>query len=167
LLACCASLALPVFAADEPTEPPELIDTSTPNLRWKTWQQRGDTCVMAGTAVSEKREDAFEVQFRRSRGQPLKFFALIPELRGGGIVYIESPTTRDHWKISTDNLVPALEGARAAAIHRNSITGIPIEFLFVYGSKRVKYQTIPTNAVVAATDFSKCIEIIERPPVTG
>lgn len=163
LLACLAWLALPTHAADP--APPELIDPARPEYRWKTFRVGGDTCVMAGTAVSEKRDDAFEVQFRRSRAQKLRFFALIPRLRSGGSVYIESPTTRDRWRIPTDNLAPALEGPKAEAIHRNSISGIPIAFDFEYArGKRVKYETAPTNAVVAATDFVKCVEFIERPP---
>jgi len=148
--------AVPALHADEPKT---LIDMDNQNLRWESYRSRGDTCVLKGTAVSEMRDDAFEVQFRRSLGQEIRFFVLIPGLAGGGMVFIEAPTTRDRWKISTDNYVPALSGERAEALRRNVASGIPIEFTFEYGkSQRVRYQTAPRGSIVAAAKFVGCID---------
>jgi hypothetical protein len=158
-MACLAWIALPGFAADDSG----LINPRDPSVGWRAYMSVG-TCVLAGTAISEKRDDAFEVQFRRSRGQKLAFHVLIPGLRSGGSVFIESPTTRDRWKVVTDNFHPALDGARAEAIHRNTVSGIPIAFSFEFpGTRRVIYETAPINAVDGAIEFGKCIEFIERP----
>jgi hypothetical protein len=151
-LVCLAGAAL---AAD----PAKLIDIDDVNLFWSSYSSRTDTCVLAGKAVSEMRNDAFEVQFRHSRGQTLRLFVLIPGLPRGGSVFIESPTTRDRWKISTDNYVPALTGERAEALRRNVAAGIPIEFTFEYGNQvRTRYETAPHRAIMAATQFSGCID---------
>jgi hypothetical protein len=61
LLAAC--FAMPILHADEPKT---LIDIDNQMLRWEIYRSRGDTCVLKGTAVSEMRDDAFEVQFKRS-----------------------------------------------------------------------------------------------------
>ena len=161
-MSCAAFLAMPVLAGDE-----KLINPDDPGLGWRMYRT-GGTCVLAGTSVSERRDDAFEVQFRRARGEPLKFFVLIPGLSSGGMVYIESPTTRDRWKISTDNYTPALEGTRAEAIQRNSISGIPIAFTFEYPrAKRVQFQTVPTRAVDSSVLFTQCVTHINRPLKPG
>ncbi len=84
---------------------------------------------------------------------------LIPGLPKGGMVFIESPTTRDRWRISTDNYVPVFSGERAEALRRNVAAGIPIEFTFEYGkTTRVRYETAPRGSIVAAAQFSGCIE---------
>jgi hypothetical protein len=140
-------------------EPARLIDIDDPVLSWDAYQVRRDTCALVGKAVSEMRDDAFEVQFRLSRGQVLQMFVLIPNLPKGGSVYIEAPTTHDRWKISTNNYVPALNGERAELLRRNVAAGIPIEFTFEYGSKaRRRYETAPHQAINAAREFSGCIE---------
>src|SRR5215510_13420548 len=113
-LTCRVALAcLPVTALA--AEPPKLIDIDDVRLSWNAYELRKDTCVLVGKAVSEMRNDAFELQFRHSRGQQLLFFVLIPGLPKGGSVYVESPTTRDRWKVPTENYVPALVGERAEA----------------------------------------------------
>ena len=156
-LTCCvvlACLSCVGFAA----EPPKLIDIDDGSLFWDAYQSRTDTCVLTGKAVSEMRDDAFEVQFRHSRGQPLRLFVLIPGLPKGGSVFMEAPTTRDRWKISTDNYVPALTGERAEALRRNVAVGIPIEFTFEYGPKvRTRYETASHRAINAIAEFSGCI----------
>lgn len=152
LLACLADVGFPA-------DPPTLIDIDGGSLSWDAYRSRKDTCVLTGKAVSEMRDDAFELQFRQSRGQPLQLFVLIPGLPKGGSVYIESPTTRDRWKISTDNFVPALSGERAESIRRNVAAGIPIEFTFEYGNnQRTRYETAPHGAVNATAAFKGCID---------
>ena len=155
-----AGMALVSLAgAGRAADPPALIDIDDGSLYWDVHASRGDTCVLVGKAVSEMRNDAFELQFRHSRGQPLRMFVLIPGLPKGGSVYIQSPTTRDRWKISTDNYVPALSGERAEALRRNVAAGIPIEFTFEYGNNaRTRYETAPHRAIMAATHFSGCID---------
>jgi len=108
-VACCVVW---VWCAGVAAEPPKLIDIHDANLFWDAYLSRKDTCVLTGNAVSEMRDDAFELQFRHSRGQPLRLYVLIPGLPKGGSVYMEAPTTRDRWKISTDNYTPALSGER-------------------------------------------------------
>ena len=153
-------LALGCIAA----EPPALINPNDPALAWRSYIVRNDTCVLAATALSERRDDAFDVEFKRARGQTLRLYVTIPKLPGGGMLFIESPTTRDRWRISTDHYTPVLEGARAEAIHRNAISGIPIAFTFEYPARKpVIYQTVPARAVDAAAAFAKCIEYVERP----
>jgi hypothetical protein len=155
-----AYIAVPVLPAGEEKT---LIDLDNPNLRWVIYRSRGDTCVLKGTAVSEMRDDAFEVQFRRSLGQEIKLFVLIPGLPKSGMVFIEAPTTRDRWKISTDNYVPALSGERAEALRRNVAAGIPIEFTFEYGkSTRSRYETAPRGSIVAAAQFMSCLEEVAQ-----
>ncbi|HET9474727.1 MAG TPA: hypothetical protein VFO82_12595 [Steroidobacteraceae bacterium] len=140
-----------------------LIDLDNPNLRWEIYRSRGDTCVLKGTAVSEMRDDAFEVQFRRSLGQEIRLFVLIPGLPRSGIVFIEAPTTRDRWKISTDNYVPALSGERAEALRRNVAAGIPIEFTFEYGrNARTRYETAPRGSILAAAQFMGCLDQVAQ-----
>ena len=140
-------------------EPKTLIDPDNANLRWEIYRSRSDTCVLKGIAVSEMRDDAFEVQFKRSLGQQLQLFVLIPGLSRGGMVFIEAPTTRDRWKISTDNSVPALSGERAETLRRNVAAGIPIEFTFEYGkTTRIKYETAPRGSIVAAAQFVGCFD---------
>ena len=138
--------------------------TPTTNLRWEIYRSRSDTCVLKGIAVSEMRDDAFEVQFKRSLGQQIQLlFVLIPGLSRGGMVFIEAPTTRDRWKISTDNYVPALSGERAEALRRNVAAGIPIEFTFEYGkTTRIKYETAPRGSIVAAAQFMGCFDEITQ-----
>ena len=151
-----AGLAMPALPG---AEPKTLIDPDNANLRWEIYRSRGDTCVLKGIAVSEMRDDAFEVQFRRSLGQEIRFFVLIPGLSQGGTVFIAAPTTRDRWRISTNNYVPALSGERAEALRRNVAAGIPIEFTFEYGkSRRVTYQTAPRGSIVAAAKFTGCMD---------
>src|SRR5262249_24932219 len=113
--------------------------------------------------------DAFELQFRRSRGQPLQLFVIIPGLPKGGSVFIEAPTTRDRWKISTDNYVPALIGERAEALQRNVTVGIPIEFTFEYGeSMRMRYEAAPHGGIRWAAEFAGCIDrLAHEPPATA
>jgi len=155
-MACVASFAVPVLQAEEPKT---LIDMDNQNLRWEIYRSRGDTCVLKGTAVSEMRDDAFEVQFRRSLGQEIRLFVLIPGLSQGGTVFIEAPTTHDRWRISTNNYVPALSGERAETLRRNVAAGIPIEFTFEYGkSRRVRYETAPRGSIVAAAQFVSCMD---------
>jgi len=152
--------AVPVLHAGEPKT---LIDMDNLALRWEIYRSRGDTCVLKGTAVSEMRDDAFEVQFRRSLGQEIRMFVLIPGLSKGGMVFIEAPTTHDRWRISTDNYVPALSGERAEALRRNVATGIPIEFTFEYGkSRHVRYETAPRGSIVAAAQFMGCMDALAQ-----
>ena len=154
LLAAC--FAVPLLRASEPKT---LIDIDNQTLRWEIYRIRGDTCVLKGIAVSEMRDDAFEVQFKRSLGQQLQLFVLIPGLSRGGMVFIEAPTTRDRWKISTDNYLPALSGERAETLRRNVAAGIPIEFTFEYGkTTRIKYETAPRGSIVAAAQFVGCFD---------
>lgn len=144
-------------------EPKTLIDPDNANLRWEIYRSRSDTCVLKGIAVSEMRDDAFEVQFKRSLGQQIQLFVLIPGLSRGGMVFIEAPTTRDRWKISTDNYVPALSGERAEALRRNVAAGIPIAFTFEYGkTTRIKYETAPRGSIVAAAQFMGCFDEITQ-----
>jgi len=158
LLAAC--FTVPILHAGEPKT---LIDIDNQNLRWVVYRIRGDTCVLKGTAVAEMRDDAFEVQFKRSLGQQIQLFVLIPGLSGGGMVFIEAPTTRDRWRISTDNYVPVLSGERAEALRRNVASGIPIEFTFEYGkSRRIRYETAPRGSIVAAAKFVACFDEITQ-----
>jgi hypothetical protein len=159
--ACALMTAVAAFPILHAAEPKTLIDLDNPNLRWESYRSRADTCVLKGTAVSEMRDDAFEVQFRRSLGQEIKLFVLIPGLSKGGMVFIESPTTRDRWRISTDNYVPVFSGERAEALRRNVAAGIPIEFTFEYGkTTRIRYETAPRGSIVAASKFIGCFDEI-------
>ena len=139
MLAC---LSCAGFAA----EPSKLIDIDDGSLFWDAYQSRTDTCVLRGKAVSEMRDDAFEVQFRHSRGQPLRLFVLIPGLpKGGSGVHRSADHARSLEDFSTDNYVPALSGERAEALRRNVAVGIPIEFTFEYGQDKCvqRYETAP------------------------
>ena len=157
-LVCWVALAF-VPGAGAAADPARLIDIDDPALSWDAHQSRKDTCVLVGKAVSEMRDDAFELQFRHSRGQPLRLFVLIPGLPKGGSVFIEAPTTSDRWKISTDNHVPALSGDRAETLRRSVAAGIPIEFTFEYGRQaRTRYETAPHRAIISAREFTGCIE---------
>ena len=148
-----------LVAAAEPVAQPTLINMDNPGLRWHAHDAPNYTCVLAGTAVSEMRDDAFEVQFRHSYGKKLELYVLIPGLPKGGTVYMEAPTTRDRLRIFTDNYVPALKGEQADTLRRNVAAGIPLHFTFEYGkNKRVKYETVPMWAVNAAAEFKSCID---------
>lgn len=158
--ACSCGLAclVVVARAAEPTAVAALIDPNDERLQWRTHRSHESTCVFTGTAISEKRDDAFEVQFRQSRGQELKLFVIIPKLPRGGTVYMESPTTRDRWTLFTENYKPALAGAQAESLRRNVATGIPLVFTFDFGQrKRVLYQTVAKGSITAAFDFTSCV----------
>lgn len=158
--ACMAGLACLAAAAHSagPAAPPTLIDPNDQRLQWRTHRSHESTCVFTGTAVSEKRDDAFEVQFRQSRGQELKLFVIIPKLPRGGTVYMEAPTTRDRWTIFTENYKPALAGAQAESLRRNVATGIPLVFTFDFGQgKRVIFQTVAKGSITAAFEFTTCV----------
>lgn len=162
-----AWLAVAVPAAD-PAAVPQLIDPNDERLQWRTHRSHESTCVFTGTAVSEKRDDAFEVQFRQSRGQELKLFVIIPKLRGGGTVYMEAPTTRDRWKIYTENYKPALAGAQAESLRRNVATGVPLMFTFEYGQgKRVIFQTVAKGSITAAFEFTTCLRQLAEEAMKG
>ncbi len=158
--ACMAGLACLAVAAHsaDPIAPPALIDPNDQRLLWRTHRSHESTCVFTGTAVSEKRDDAFEVQFRQSRGQELKLFVIIPKLPRGGTVYMEAPTTRDRWTIFTENYKPALAGAQAESLRRNVAMGIPLMFTFDFGrGKRVLFQTVAKGSITAAFEFTTCV----------
>ena len=155
LVMCVACLTGMATAQD----PPMLINMNNPDLTWRSHRNPDTTCVLRGTAVSEMRDDAFEVQFRHARGQQLKLFVLIPRLPKGGTVFMDAPTTRDRVRIFTDNYVPALTGEQAANLRRNVAAGIPLHFTFEYSKgKPVKYETVPTGAVIAAAAFASCVD---------
>jgi hypothetical protein len=150
-MACIAGAA---FAAD----PPPLIDPNDERLQWRTHRAHDATCVLSGTAVSEMRNDAFEVQFRQSRGQKLQLFVIIPRLAKGGTVFMQSPTTRDRWKIFSENYKPALAGDQAESLRRNVGAGIPLMFTFEYGkAKPVIFETVPKGSITAASQFTFCV----------
>jgi hypothetical protein len=152
-----ACLAVAIHAANPPAVP-ALIDPNDESLQWRTHRSHESTCIFTGTAVSEKRDDAFEVQFRQSRGQELKLFVIIPKLPRGGTVFMEAPTTRDRWKIFTENYKPALAGAQAESLRRNVATGIPLMFTFEFGQgKRVTFQTVAKGSITAAFEFTTCV----------
>jgi hypothetical protein len=158
-------LALGIMGIAHPgDEPRSLISLDEPRLGWRAYLSGRSTCVLSGTAVSELRDDAFEVRFQLSLNQPLKLFVLIPRLPGGGTVFMEAPTTHDRWQISTNNYSPALIGAQAETLRRNVAAGIPLVFTFEYGPKRrVSYETVPTHAITSATRFNSCIAVdLER-----
>ncbi|HET9863486.1 MAG TPA: hypothetical protein VFP37_08585 [Steroidobacteraceae bacterium] len=159
-IACAASVA---------SEPRTLISLNDPALAWRTYLSGRSTCVLSGTAVSELRDDAFEVRFQQSLHEPLKLFVLIPRLPAGGTVFMEAPTTRDRWRISTNNYSPALVGSRAESLRRNVAVGIPLVFTFEYGSKRrVSYETAPAHAITAMSGFNACIDVqLERLKTEG
>jgi hypothetical protein len=153
-----ACLAAAVRAADPPAVP-ALIDPNDERLHWRTHRSHESTCIFTGTAVSEKRDDAFEVQFRQSRGQELKLFVIIPKLPRGGTVFMEAPTTRDRWKIFTENYKPALAGKQAESLRRNVATGVPLMFTFEFGQgKRVIFQTVAKGSITAAFEFTTCLQ---------
>ena len=157
-----AWLAVAAQAADPPAAP-VLIDPNDERLQWRAHRSHDATCVFTGTAVSEKRDDAFEVQFRQSRGQELKLFVIIPKLPGGGTVYMEAPTTRDRWTLFTENYKPALAGAQAESLRRNVASGVPLHFTFDFGrGKRVTFETVAKGSINAALQFSSCVNQIER-----
>jgi hypothetical protein len=145
-------------------EPRTLISLNDPGLAWRAYLSGRSTCVLAGTAVSEMRDDAFEVRFQHALHEPLKLFVLIPRLPSGGTVFMEAPTTRDRWIISTNNHSPALDGTRAETLRRNVAVGIPLVFTFEYGPKRrVSYETVPTHAIAAMSRFNSCVDVqLER-----
>ncbi len=151
-ITCVAGIA----AADDQRA---LIDMNNQNLRWRSHRNPDTTCVLTGTAVSELRDDAFEVQFRHSRGQKPRLFVLIPGLQPGGTVFMESPTTPDRWRIYTDNYVPALVGEQVDALRRNVAAGIPLLFTFEYGKgKSLLYETVSLGAMTAASWFTSCVD---------
>jgi len=149
-----ACIAGAVRAAD----PSELIDPGDERLQWRTHRSHDSTCVLSGTAVSELRNDAFEVQFRQSRGQKLALFVLIPGLPKGGTVFMQAPTTRDRWKIYTENYKPALVGDQAESLRRNVGAGIPLTFTFNYGKgKPVIFETVAKGSINASYQFISCV----------
>jgi hypothetical protein len=154
-------LVLAAAAVAQPAdEPRHLISLNEPRLGWHAYLSGRSTCVLSGTAVSELRDDAFEVRFQLSLNQPLKLFVLIPRLPAGGTVFMEAPTTADRWQISTNNYSPALTGAQAESLRRNVAAGIPLVFTFEYGPKRrVSYETVPMHAITAATRFNSCMAV--------
>ena len=137
--------------------PAPIIDINNRNLNWHYYRSPDTTCVFAGTAVSELRDDAFEVQFRQARGQKMKLFVLIPGLPKGGTLYMESPVTRERWKIFTENYVPALDGEKAEALQRNVAGGVSLWFTFEFAGKRVKYETISRGSAATAGYFRNCV----------
>jgi len=150
------------LAADPKPEPP-LIDPNEQHLQWRTHRSNDDTCVFSGTAVSELRDDAFEVQFRQSRGQEIKLFVLIPRLQGGGTVFMESPTTRDRWKLFTESYRPAVAGSQAETLRRNVAAGIPLKFTFDYGKgKPVIFETVAKGSINAALQFTTCLNEVAQ-----
>jgi hypothetical protein len=164
-LACMGWMVCVAGAASprEPSQPPPLIDPNDDRLVWYTHRGHGETCVLTGTAVSEMRDDAFEVQFRQSLRQKLQLFVLIPRLPKGGTVYMEAPTTRDRWNVYTENFKPALLGEQAEALRRNVATGIPLVFTFNFGKgKPVIYQTVPRGSISAALQFVACLREVEQ-----
>src|SRR5688572_9988141 len=158
--ACMGWLALLAATANpaDPAPTPSLIDPNDERLQWHSHRSHESTCVFTGTAVSEQRDDAFEVQFRQSRGQELKLFVIIPKLPKGGTVFMEAPTTRDRWQIHTQNYKPALAGAQAESLRRNVATGVPLMFTFEFGQgKRVIFQTVAKGSITAAFEFTTCV----------
>jgi len=161
--ACVVSMAALVAASQAADQPVELINMNNPGLSWRAHRAPNYTCVLTGTAVSEMRDDAFEVQFRHSIRQKLELYVIIPRLPKGGTVFMEAPTTRDRWRIFTESYVPALKGEPADTLKRNVAAGIPLHFTFEYGQrKRVKYETVPTGAVTAASSFKSCVDEIAQ-----
>jgi hypothetical protein len=157
-----AFLAATAYPAD-PAPTPPLIDPNDERLQWHSHRSHESTCVFTGTAVSEQRDDAFEVQFRQSRGQELKLFVIIPKLPKGGTVFMEAPTTRDRWQIHTENYKPALAGALADSFRRSVAQGIPISFTFDYGAgKRVIFATVAKGSITAAYQFNSCLAELAR-----
>jgi hypothetical protein len=150
-MACIAAAALAA-------EPPSLIDPNDESLQWRAHRSHDSTCVLSGTAVSELRNDAFEVQFRQSRGQKLNLFVIIPGLPKGGTVFMQAPTTRDRWRIFSENYKPALAGEQAESLRRNVATGIPLTFTFNFGKgKPVIFETVPKGSITAALRFTDCV----------
>jgi hypothetical protein len=158
-LFCLACTAGSVWPADEPVG---TIEPANTKLNWRYYAVSGDACVMAGTAVSELRSDAFELQFRRSPGQKMKLFVIIPGLPKGGSLYMESPVTRERWKIFTESYVPALEGEKAEALQRNVAGGVSLHFTFEFSGTRVKYATISRGGPVAASRFQTCVVNLQQ-----
>jgi len=153
-------LAATALAA-EGTAPP--LDPVQPRFQWSEHYLRyNKSCVLTGIAISELRDDAFELQFRQALGEKLKLFVIIPSLPKGGTVFMEAPTTHDRWKIFSDSYVPALQGEQADSLRRNVAAGIPLTFTFDYGKAgHVTYTTAPTNAIVASGEFTTCINELE------
>lgn len=136
---------------------PPALDMNSDSLSWRAHRNPDTTCVLRGTAVSEMRDDAFEVQFRHSRGQKLKLYVLIPGLSGGGTLFMEAPTTRDRWRVFTDKQAPLLDGDQAESLRRNVAAGIPLNFTFEFGrNKPVRYETVSRGAITAASIFRSC-----------
>lgn len=164
-LACATSLMFLVAGvrAADPSAVPELIDPNDERLQWRVHRSHEATCILSGTAVSELRNDAFEVQFRQSRGQELKLFVIIPRLPKGGTVFMEAPTTRDRWRIHTENYKPALTGAQAESLRRNVAAGIPLMFRFDFGTKKpVTFETVAKSSTTAALRFTSCLQDLAR-----
>jgi hypothetical protein len=154
---CLICFACAVGAAQPADQPIGTIDIDNPKWNWRFYPFSDGTCAIAGTAVSELRSDAFEVQFRRAPGQKLKLFVIIPGLQKGGSLYMESPVTRERWRIFTESYVPALDGDKAEALQRNVAGGVSLHFTFEFKGSRVKYQTISRGAPVAANHFNNCV----------
>ena len=149
-LACAAGAARPAGES--------LINMNNPALFWRSHQNPDTTCVLTGTAVAELRNDAFDVQFRHARGQHLQLFVLIPRLPKGGTMFMEAPTTRDRWKVVTDNYVPLLTGDKADTLRRNVAAGIPLHFTFEFPPRPpVKYETVTNGSINAAFEFNSCV----------
>lgn len=158
LLTCAGWMACIPGAATSGDPAPELIDPNDERLVWRAHRSPGYTCVLTGTAVSEMRNDAFEVQFRRTHAKKLQLFVIIPGLPKGGTVFMEAPTTRDRWRIFSDSYKPALEGEQAEALRRNVGAGIPLQFTFNYGKGRpVVFETVPKGSITAANRFNACL----------
>jgi hypothetical protein len=153
-LFCLACTAGSVWPADETVG---AIDTANPRLNWRFYPISDGSCVIAGTAVSELRSDAFELQFRKSPFQKLRLFVVIPGLPKGGSLYMESPVTRERWRIFTESYVPALEGEKAEALQRNVAGGVSLHFTFEFSGRRVKYETISRGASTASSYFRSCV----------
>ena len=154
---CGALLAGLAGLAHSAGGPAPIIDINNRNLDWHYYRSPDTTCVIAGTAVSELRDDAFEVQFRQARGQKMKLFVLIPGLPQGGSLFMESPVTRERWRIFTENYAPALDGEKAEALQRNVAGGVSLWFTFEFAGKRVKYETISRGSATAASYFRNCL----------
>jgi len=136
-----------------------VLNINNPALYWRAHRNPDTTCVLTGTAVSEMRNDAFEVQFRHARGDQLKLFVLIPKLPGGGTMFMEAPTTRDRWRIFTESYVPVLIGDKADSLRRNASAGLPLHFTFEFPPKRpVKYETVSNGSTIAAFEFNTCVD---------
>ena len=89
--------------------------------------------MLTGTAVSELREDAFEVPFRQPRGQQVELFVIIPGLPKGGTVRMEvDEHARSLANLHSKAMCRRWLASEADSLRRNVAARVLLHFTFEY-----------------------------------